>query len=444
MKSDKNASVCGMLPVKDGNNEWCDESSADYSGALNSDDDLYGHTDYMKNVKGVSDAWKRDKYNVFDANAGEYMCFVMAVFPATSGDDKKTNSAGDGNWRVSAPQCKKIAKKPSVVILGGDMYTSGSGQTNDSIKQQLYKVAGHDQYKLYGREGEVTNGSWVEEGIVALGRVTKLSSGASTGLKSSSESGSDGRLSGAKNDKGFCESRVPLSFANNNADMVFTYYICPDYEAIGNSEIPIVTKNREALAGYWGNGEAISGAIYLQSDDGNVASATGKNIKIYNISNDIVITGGSLAKNTTRVVKAKNSTVTIKGNITYSSGTVTSSGETPKAIIYANNINIDCSVNRIDAILVAENTVTTCDGYTGNKNINSEARANQLTINGVIISNNIDLGRTYGNTIGNGSGTPAEVINYDSSTLLWGRFMAGSGESDTMTVTYQHELAPRY
>ena len=156
------------------------------------------------------------------------------------------------------------------------MYTSGSGTTNDSMKQQLYGVSGYG-YRLKGRNGEVTNGSWVEEGIVALGKVEKLSSGASLGDVIGNSRSTGWQANGKIND--FCENRSPLSFANNQGKLV--YGICPGQQAIGNSEIPIVTKNREALAGYWGNGEAISGAIYLQSDDGNVASATGKNIKVF-------------------------------------------------------------------------------------------------------------------------------------------------------------------
>jgi hypothetical protein len=83
----------------------------------------------------------------------------------------------------------------------------------------------------------------------------------------------------------------------------------------------------------------------------------------------------------------------------------------------------------------------------------------QLIINGAVIANNMVLHRTYGNSMGIasngangrywlpsvvGSDTPAEIINYDSSLMLWGEAMAGAAESDTYTVTYQHELAPRY
>ena len=116
-------------------------------------------------------------------------------------------------------------------------------------------------------------------------------------------------------------------------------------------------------------------------------------------------------------------------------------------VIYASgDINISCSVTRVDAILIAGGTVVTCPGYraTDSSTWNADARTQQLIINGAVVANRIDFGRTYGNTTGLGTKEPAEEINYDTSSILWGRSMADAGESDTLTTVYQHELAPRY
>ena len=116
-------------------------------------------------------------------------------------------------------------------------------------------------------------------------------------------------------------------------------------------------------------------------------------------------------------------------------------------VIYGNNISIDCNVTTIDAILIAEGTVNTCkDAKNGGEddNTNSELRSHQLNIRGMVIANKLELNRTYGTAWGKQSNIPAETINYDTSTMLWGRYMAGSGESDTLTTVYQHEIAPRY
>ena len=56
----------------------------------------------------------------------------------------------------------------------------------------------------------------------------------------------------------------------------------------------------------------------------------------------------------------------------------------------------------------------------------------------------MDLNRTYGATAGEGSGVPAEIINYDTSTVLWGRDMAAGDSYNGLNSVYQHELAPRY
>ena len=435
----KNDEICNFIDEK----KQCQTDNKSGTMVLNSNGDLNnngmsdGTTQYHSfngqifssgNGGGVA-------YNVFDASAGDYMCFVMAVYPYTSDDDTNwSNSAGDSKWYISEPSCRVIAKRPLVQILGSDLYVSGSVGTSVSEKQQLYGVNGYS-YLPTDRSGLVVNGSWVEEGIVALGKVRNLSSGASLGLVAG-----DSRNSGGLNAVRLCDTRAPLSIANYGSSAIADV-ICPDADFVGYSGINSTTTNRSALADDWGDGSAASG-FYLGGDEGTqIESATGKNIRVVETSGDVVITGGGLGVDTMRVVKATDGTVTISGDIRYYAAGMTSSGQVPKVIIYGKNINIACGVNRIDAMLIAENQVTTC--YE-NPAINSSERARRLTINGAVVANKVDLGRTYGNSVGNGSGTPAEIINYDTTSLIWGRFMAGSSESDTMTVTYQHELAPRY
>ncbi len=408
-----------------------------YSGALNGSGNLGGSTEYPFGSGNLS-------YNVFDASAGDYMCFAIAVYPHISGrgsqeqiDTNWSDAEGDHEWYVSAPKCAKIAKKPSAQIIGGDLYSGGDIRTNVSEKRQLWKVSGYGTYVKSGGS-VVTNGSWVEEGITSRGLVTGLSSGASLGWVM------DARETGLIGSADYCTIRAPLSIANYS-NWTIGDVICPYTPAVGLSNISSTVKNRKALADYWrgdGDGDG-SSYISLTNDDGNIASATGKNIKLYSTDGSVTVGGGSITTDTTRIVKA-GGTVTISDNIEYNAAGMTSSGNVPKVVIYGNNIEIACNVTRVDAILIAENNVVTCQGYTGSNNLDAQARANILEINGIVISNKIDLGRTYGNSVGNGTGKAAETINYDTSALIWGRFMAGTSESDTMTVTYQHELAPRY
>ena len=113
-------------------------------------------------------------------------------------------------------------------------------------------------------------------------------------------------------------------------------------------------------------------------------------------------------------------------------------------LIYARgDINILCSVSRIDAILISgEGKVNTCSDDAGG--VNSDLRDNQLIVNGVIIADTLELPRTYGAAYGNNSGTAAEVVNYDTSSILWGSFMSGAAESNTLVTVFTEELSPRY
>ena len=52
--------------------------------------------------------------------------------------------------------------------------------------------------------------------------------------------------------------------------------------------------------------------------------------------------------------------------------------------------------------------------------------------------------RTYGAGTGKYSGIPAEIINYDSTLVIWARSRADTGETGVLNATYTHELAPRY
>lgn len=153
----------------------------------------------------------------------------------------------------------------------------------------------------------------------------------------------------------------------------------------------------------------------------------------------------------TYILSDKNRDITISHNIVLEEEkTYNNLDEIPKVIIYGKNINIDCGVTRIDAVLIAEGTVNTCsNGGTitnaGSKRvINAKQNSNQLVINGAIITGNLQLNRTYGAATGSNSIVPAELINYDASLYLWGASKADVTNSGELTETYRHETAPRY
>ncbi len=411
---------CGSLGDKQ-----CSEVNS-YSGTLNSSGNLSGETQSL--FTGT--------YNSFDAAAGDYLCFALGVYPATSGSDDNLEASGDGQWYATR-RCAIIAKKPSFTVYGGDFYTAGNVSTNISKKRNVYGIYG---YSKGGTSNTTVYGSWDELGVTALGVVNGFASGAGSGLTSE-----NGRRSGSREggNVSFCTNRTTLSIANFSSSSALSSYVCPYAELTGNAGIASNTTNRKALVDFWGtsNPTTSGGYINLVNNYSTIASPTGVSIRFVNGgSGALSLSSLNVPASTTYIIRTTGD-ITITGNIAYTTARLTSIGQIPKVVIYGNNINIQCNVSELDAIIIAEGHVNTCSNA---GDINDRSRSVQLNVRGMIIANSMTMGRTYGTAAGVNSGEPAEAINYDTSAILWGRYMAGSGESDTLTVTYQHELAPRY
>ncbi|MDO4508193.1 MAG: hypothetical protein Q4B65_02305, partial [Candidatus Saccharibacteria bacterium] len=414
--------------VNDSRKKQCAEVNKINSTTLNADGSLAGGDDGID--EDFEDGNFNVPYDVFDASAGDYICFVMAVFPSTSGSNTNISSSGDNEWYVSAPRCAVIAKKPSFQIIGGSLYSKGSIVTNVSEKMNIYTGNIND----YSEDGGFTTnfGSWVDQSTTVNGAAVLLASGASI---------TNGTTSS------YCSGRVPLSLANYVPGQ-----LCPygSIEATGYADIGSSTENRDALVNYWLGettdvAEVGAGTIDLNNSAfyESIASATGADIRYTKSDNELIIQGTTINKKITHVVRTNNDVI-IAGDLKYYDDPLDPLGlssDISKLVIYANDITINCGVEQVDAILIAEGNVNTCPSTGG---INAEERSKQLNIRGVVISESLDLNRTYGAASGSNSNVSAEVINYDTSAILWGRYMAGSAESDTLTVTYQHELAPRY
>ncbi|MBQ5812066.1 hypothetical protein IIW29_00615 [Candidatus Saccharibacteria bacterium] len=160
-----------------------------------------------------------------------------------------------------------------------------------------------------------------------------------------------------------------------------------------------------------------------------------------NISGETVDGTSAVRKGTIQIVQS-NKNINIVGNLIYENN-YQNFTEMPKLVIYAKgNININCNVNRVDAILIADKNVKTCGD---SDNINSSANANQLTINGAIISASLTPNRTYGAAAGANSMIPAEIINFDPTLYLWGgeQSQTSSETSANLNTSYKKELPPR-
>jgi hypothetical protein len=354
-------------------------------------------------------------FDVPDIEAGASYCVASAVYPASSADVTAANYASNSTgwadtegkhmWRVSRSVCFTVGKKPTFQVWGGSLCGGEDVIASSTAKNNISLPSGN----ITLGNSVVVFSSWVEQIVVAKGKVDKLASGASTGLttKNAAEGGS------LESREDFCKYRVPFSIANHGGD------ICPNRSLTGYSGV-VLKSSKEALA-------------KIVPDD-----ATHINSGTYSGNGDLWGT------NTINV----SEDIYINGNIIYHNGPYTTLSEIPKMIIYTTkDIHVACGVTRVDAVLLAGGTVYTCDSYGGRdstERANIDSRAGQLTINGAILTKGLELGRTYGMGTGIYSKITAEIINYDSSIILWAKDNTDTEDFGKMHQVYQHDVAPRY
>lgn len=405
------------------------------------------------NLSGYTDP-KEMSVNIPDLPAGSTMCFKSRVYPAsvknditveTEWADKEEGYA----WVESVEQCYDVAKKPSLQVWGGSVYSAGSITLNQSVKNNL---AGYGSGTLYDYNVSTAGdkrvfGTWTELGLVAGGTVRGFSSGAGWGYAStddavSAKSGGVSEL-GGRGDTDFCKAST-LSFANASCNVG-----TGSVGGLGASSLQSDSSNKSGLisrfVGEDDEYERVNGF------SGNISEIPGWKITDNEIrfsavnvvdeeDKEVLDEAGKVKKMATRVIDAGSNDIVIDKNIVYE-GNYSSLADVPKVIIYAENIKINCNVMRIDAVLIANKDIDTC-GNGGKEN--SEARSRQLIINGSVITNTFTLGRTYGAATGKNSIVPAEIVNYDSSLYLWANRQASTTRSGDLTESYITELAPRY
>lgn len=392
--SGKNADLCGYFTNKTHGN--CNVLKSEDNQTLNSGESMSGSTNEVKLYN--------DSYRIYDAPAGEYYCIAAAVYPANSGADTSTSASGSNSWYISNSTCKAIAKRPVFQIWGGGFYSAGNVSTATTSKGH---IVGYYGYSAIGGSNALFS-SWSELAVASNGVVSNLASGAATSYTYTNKNAYNYVSNFARDN---CQ-RARLSFANS---------ICS------------------------GGTTGSSGIAADYSIKNTIISRYATEDKY--ISNIVTVAGKTIPQKTVEVTYASG--VNITGDILYEETAYVSASQVPQYIIYSKgNINIDCNVNRIDAWLIADGTINTCSSAANATVTNgliddaSGIRSRQLKINGVIIADQLILGRTYGAATGSNSGTPAEIINLSGASYIW----AENTASDTpkLYTTYLRELAPRY
>ncbi len=396
---------------------------------------------------GIESHLQGSTVDVPDVSAGHYFCVVAKYGPVESvGDtDMYSNNSEVGE---TDPVCRKIAKKPNMQIWGGNIYSTSKIETSVAAKSSL---AGYDAGKTY------VFGSWGELGVVSTGVVSGLASGAGTGYDGIDGSGrliaNPGGSLGNNGDFDFCKIST-LSFANIKCDGTSSSGKVTGglggntSVGVDSNKLSIINSFKEVIEG---DDTATSEEVNEGEMEIDINSDSSRDIKS---RQNLTIKSANISEGVYIAQSQKD--VRISGNLIYS-GSYNAIGSVPKLVIYAeNNIYIDCGVENIDALLVAEGAVVTCSDNidkNGESSLIDEAKrtidkrenSKQLKVNGAIIANKIIANRTYGAQIGDGSIEPAEIINFDPTLYLWGiekTEVTNSGEK--MTITNIKELAPRY
>lgn len=378
--------------------------------------------------------------NIPDVPAGRKVCVTLSIYPGASGLETNTSVSGFDGWKDSNEVCFTVAKRPSIQMWGGNVYSRGNLTTSIANKTNF---DGGPYNPLFTPDQTITSfGSWGELGVVRNGAISGFGSGASMGYASN-----DGGLSPNPflvNTVASAPSPGGSSNKNNYCDLIpLTIPSCINGNtASGLSSVVGITK--------------------ITSDKESIVKllASEDNSKVTNnyrhFDTDSEITASDIDEmtdvSTTKVVSS-NGSITIKDDLEYfKDSEYTSFDQIPKLVIYAkNNIYIDCAVGRIDALLIANDTVVTCNNFEGNltndnvkKHINDPENSKQLIINGAIIAKRLIPNRTYGAATGANSIVPAEIVNFDPTLYQFGKGAESNDDTTSkLDTAFIKELAPR-
>lgn len=336
-------------------------------------------------------------------------------------------------WKNYDAACVPIAKKPTLNLWNGGLFVGENSvktsisKRNNLVNPDTFSAVNATTQPQETGEYDKAFGSWAEYLTVVGGEVKNFSSGAQFALGSDSID--------------MVTNLSPLTIANTDNSV--------GYSGIGNSSVTL-----ERLKNY------------LLSDDT-------QSMRHYNLIDDLINDLDNDVTSPSKILYV-NGIVDIKNPITLS-GTYESIYDLPQIVIYARDgINIDPSVDQIDAWLITEGTINTCTDFVeGSTTVPGTAASvkdgtlanvtcnNNLTINGPVFAKKVITNRTYGTDgISNGDenlamdgdtdssdydsrAAAAEIFNLSADTYLWAYAQAGR-YSSSYNEAYSRELPPRY
>lgn len=320
-----------------------------------------------------------------DLPIGSRVCWTVSAQPRSSDSDE---------WAHAYPVCITVTKKPKMQIQGSGVYSAGG------IKTGVTTIS----------NGGQKFGSWVEY-EAAAGKSKSI-----TGLSSASGLMNTVQTPQNLNKLTLNNKKAPYgdwgTWTGKSKGMIENFrnrYENAATNLPSNSSISISPANNAKMTSYKVNGNKPIGATTFSSGQSAVVFVQG--------------------------------TLTITGNINMNTSGSKSIGHIPQLILIADNIKVAKGVDKIDAWLLAENSVRTCD-VTDSKKVNDDnCGGNKLQINGPVLAKNVESWRTAGSGKDNW-GEPAEVYNLRPDSFIWA-YGQSSGEGKMIT-TFSKELPPRF
>ena len=340
--------------------------------------------------------------NLVDEPAGTKICFALSVIRGSS-----TNTG----WQHSALKCLVIAKKPKVQVLGSDLIVGRGAGIVSSIVTSTSKIA----------TTGLNYGSWAEYGITASGPVIGMASGAT--------------YVGGSTATSLCSLSI-LTFTNTNSGS------CSD-TTIGRYSN---TSLRPDISGQ------VSASTATQNINVATMNITGNNMNgIYktSLTSLSLMSTADIPAGRSVILNVPNATVTITGNIRYTTGTISNISSIPQVVIIAKNIIIADSVTNVDAWLIASGTgvdgkINTCGagGVAETTPITTLNCNQRLTVNGPVTANHLIMRRTAGAGTGAQARDPAEVFNLRPDAYFWASTY--SNINNRVPTAASKELPPRF
>lgn len=373
-----------------------------------------------------------------DEYVGFKYCVAMAIYPSDSHNYEGNyieNQIGYGwsgamdageLWNVSNASCRTIAKKPSVQIWNGSLYTEGAVTT--SVSKKMSNIPLGNDYS-----GGSTNlfGSWTDYSISAMKDVRGMASGAVLGYENGTPKAdptlaNGGRYAyrntrydlaggGRRTSEMNMKRMSPLTVANSedvsgngkvnasasidiNLNRLKARYSekAKSYASKdGGPQLSIRTSETGMQYAYYNNGSGNNDAVKLSDftkvikgyGSGTPGQTTHKNGD-GGLYKTLLTDADVNAKADNTLVIYVTGKLIIDGNIClgscYSTGMVlrdyahdtgtNSAIKLPQVIIFAKDIEIEQNVTRIDAWLIADKgNINTCRGFSIGSSGNLEA-----------------------------------------------------------------------